>query len=127
MCLVVNEQLTQEVLDGPEEIEVYKELWLPNGTLNSEFCDYEWKPGWNETEGPPDIRDQYSRVEVHGGCFHAYLDPFCSGDNELITVKFKALKSDLVKAGRFCSTKCATFIKLYLSQEDYDNAVSDQS
>ncbi len=127
MCLTVNEQLTQELLDGPEEIEVYKELYLQNGTLSSEFCAYDWKSGWNETEGPPDIRERYNRLEVHGGCFHAYLDSYCSGDQEFVTVKFKALKSDLVKAGRFCSMKCATFTKLYLSQEEYDNAISDQS
>ncbi len=125
MCLVVDEKLTQELLDGPEEIEVYKELYLTKGTLSSEFCAYDWKPGWNETEDAPDIREKYDRLEVHGGCFHAYLDSYCSGDNELVTVKFKALKSDLVKAGRFCSMKSATFIKLYLSQEEYDNAVSN--
>ncbi len=126
MCLDVNEELTQELLEGPEEIEVYKELFLWKKQLSSEYYSYIWQPGWNHAADEVDIRTndhEPSVLKVYGGCFHVYLNPECTMDEDLIRVKFKALKSDLVKAGYFCGMTSATFTKLYLSQEEYDNAM----
>lgn len=134
MCLTVNAQITNEVLDDQWPLKAYKvvEMASPYGRLGSPYqYHYTWQAGVNQssvleltipfTPSPSDI----GTVE-HG--FHVYLhretaEKDCTSYSLVIEVICE--KKDFIAAGydNNSTNKSAVFSKVTLPQETYDDAV----